>query len=60
MKRVCGRLWEVVVHESQMAGSHFRGEARTHPLLPTYLYCTFSLSPSINIDILQTDLHTFP
>ena len=32
MKRVCGRLWEVVVYESQTAGSHFRGEAWTHLL----------------------------
>ena len=29
MKRVCGHLWEVVVYESQMAGSHF-WEAWTH------------------------------
>ena len=32
MKRVCGRLWEVVVYESQTAGSHFLGEAWTHLL----------------------------
>ena len=42
MKRVCGRLWEVVVYESQTAGSHFGGEARTHLLFAHTLTC-FSL-----------------
>ena len=32
MKTVCGCLWEVVVYESQTAGGHFRGKARTHLL----------------------------
>ena len=39
MKRVCGRLWEVVVYESQTAGSHFGGEARTHLLFAHTLTC---------------------
>ena len=39
MKRVCGRLWEVVVYESQTAGSHFQGKARTHLLFAHTLTC---------------------
>ena len=32
MKIVCGCSWEEVAYESQMVGSHFRGEVHTHLL----------------------------